>query len=307
VPFGADGSYTEAALVLRTNVDLANDLGNLLHRTLAMIHRFADGRVELPAGVAPSRPLEHATAVAVSAVTECMDAFNLSEALAAVGQLVREANKEIERSQPWALAKQADKAPLAWVLYDLAETLRVISVLLTPFLVETPMKMRAQLGLSDPASSWEETRFGSGGTVYQVAVGEALFPRIEAEEPRSTTEEAAPTVERDEPVNYIDADLFKKVELGVGTIESAEVVDGADRLLRLRVDDGSRVRTIVSGIRVHYAPEDLIGKQVVLVKNLKPVKIRGIESEGMLLAASEGDALTLVAPAAPIAAGARVK
>ena len=318
VPFGSDGLYTEDALVLRTNVDLANDLGNLLQRTVAMITRFCQARVSLPEAAPGERRLKQASAAAVAEVENSMASFNLSQALAAVGKLVRRANVEIEQSQPWALAKRQDRQALHTVLYDLAETLRVISVLLSPFLIEAPSRLRAQLGIALEPRSWQETEFGWHGRQFQVSSGPSLFPRIEdkAKEhdvqtsvegrPASispSSEETSPQEMRHE----IDIDLFQQVELGVGTIQSAEIVKGADRLLKLAVDDGERVRTIVSGIRSHYAPESLIGKQVVLVKNLKPVKIRGILSEGMLLAASTGDALALVAPESTMAAGARVK
>ncbi len=311
VPFGADGTYTEDALVLRTNVDLANDLGNLLNRTVAMVSRFVGGRVRLPAEASGGRVLPQAAALALQTIEDRMETFNLSEALAAIGSLVRQANKAIEESQPWALAKRQDSQELHTVLYDLVETLRVISVLLSPFLVETPDKMRTQLGLIGSVESWQEARWGWVGDALQVAPGPALFPRIEdqrVERSDPNKEARATMVESDaKEIPTIDVDFFHRVELGVGTVESAEVVDGADRLLKLAVNDGERIRTIVSGIRAHYAPESLVGKQVVLVKNLKPVKIRGILSEGMLLAASSGETLALVAPESPVEPGARVK
>jgi methionyl-tRNA synthetase len=306
VPFGADGSYTEDALVLRTNVDLANDLGNLLNRTVAMVERFVDGRVKLPPGVGGDRTLPIAVANTVKAVEDKMDAFNLSDALVALGGLVRQANREIELSQPWALAKNKQSTALHVVLYDLTETLRVLSVLLSPFLVEAPGRMRAQLGILEPVHSWNETAWGSFGDEFHVEPGPALFPRIDPPE-NVASEEVAATMQADEKTQEIDVDLFQQVELGVGTVQSAEVVEGADRLLRLSVNDGERVRTIVSGIRAHYGADSMVGKQVVLVKNLKPVKIRGIVSEGMLLAASKDGVLTLVVPDTPIEPGARVK
>ncbi len=303
VPFGADGSYTEDALVLRTNVDLANDLGNLLHRTVAMMGRFADGSVTLPPTAGADRVLVRETERVGAAVARKMDEHNLSEALVAVGQLVRAANRQIEVAQPWNLAKAGQTDQLHTVLFDLAETLRVLSVLLTPFLVEAPTRLRVQLGLSTPVADWKETAFGQGPRTYSVQPGPPLFPRIEREREAPPAEASTPSTQAE----LVGLDLFRQLELAVATIVAAEPVAGADRLLKILVDDGERTRTLVSGIRAQYAPETLIGKQVVVVKNLRPQKIRGILSEGMLLAASTGDALTLVAPEAAIAAGAKVK
>ncbi|MDA8205527.1 MAG: methionine--tRNA ligase [Thermaerobacter sp.] len=299
VPFGADGSYTEDALVLRTNVDLANDLGNLLHRTVAMIGRFLQGSVALPPTAHPDRVLVREARRVAAAVGRKMDEHNLSEALVEVGQLVRAANRQIEVTQPWNLAKAGRTDALHTVLFDLAETLRVISVFLTPFLVEAPARLRAQLGLHTPVADWGETTFGSGPGRYSVHPGLPLFPRIERD--------TAPSAEAPTETESVSLEVFEQLKLAVATIVAAEPVAGADRLLKILVDDGERTRTVVSGIRAHYAPETLIGKQVVLVKNLRPQKIRGIVSEGMLLAASQGNALTLVAPEAAIAAGARVQ
>ncbi|MBX5467088.1 MAG: methionine--tRNA ligase [Firmicutes bacterium] len=297
VPFGADGSYTEEALILRTNVDLANDLGNLLHRTVAMVQRFADGIVPAP-GSGP-RPLAEACAEATRAWEAAMDRLNLSDALSAANGLVRVANRFIEDEQPWALARR-DRDRLGTVLHDLAETLRVLSVLLTPFLLEAPGRLRAQLGLDAPVSAMGEAAFGTTLVGRTVRPGPPLFPRIdpaaEGAPPAPTSDEAA-----------LDIADFRRVDLRVATVRAASVVEGADRLLRLTVFDGERERTIVSGIRAHYRPEELIGRQVVLVANLKPAVLRGIRSEGMLLAGSAGGELALVTVDRPLPDGAKVQ
>ncbi|PSR33570.1 MAG: methionine--tRNA ligase [Sulfobacillus benefaciens] len=293
VPFGSDGNYTEDALILRINVDLANDLGNLLSRTTAMIERFAQGVVPELDVSQDNGVLAAEVARVYRTVESAMKNLQISDALQAINELVRVANKYIEDQQPWALARQPELLPrLNAVLYNLAEVCRVLSVLLTPFLVETPQKIRQQLGLDMPVQAYREAVFGGFPKDIRVRRGQPLFPRIEltAAEPE-----------------WITLDDFQKIDLRVGTIRHAEVVSGADRLLKLTVFDGERERTIVSGIRATYQPEDLIDKQVVLVANLKPVKLRGILSEGMLLAGSAEGVLSIVAPISPLAEGARVK
>jgi methionyl-tRNA synthetase len=222
-----------------------------------------------------------------------MENLQISDALQAISELVRVANKYIEDQQPWALARKPElRARLNTVLYNLAEVCRVLSVLLTPFFVETPQKIRQQLGLDLPVQEFREAVFGGFPKGMRVRRGQPLFPRVE---PTKTEPE------------WITLDDFQKIDLRVGTIRHAEIVSGADRLLKLTVFDGERERTIVSGIRATYQPEDLIDKQVVLVANLKPVKLRGILSEGMLLAGSAEGTLSIVAPISPLAEGARVK
>jgi len=302
VPFGADGSYTEEALVLRTNVDLANDLGNLLSRTTAMINRFWHG--EIPPLVADEDDgvIAGEVATVYQEVQAAMDRLAISDALVSIGRLVRTANKYIEDQKPWDLAKDpAQKVRLGNVLYGLAEALRVLSVLLTPFLVETPGRIRYQLGLDSPVHEYREAIFGGLPAGIKIRRGEPLFPRIE-------TKAAAPQEpDAGDEDRSIGMEDFQKLDFRVGTVRTAEVVEGADRLLKLTVFDGRRERTIVSGIRAHYDPESLIGQQVVLVANLKPVKIRGILSEGMLLAGSADGELALVAPIRRLPEGARVK
>lgn len=303
VPFGADGSYTEEALILRTNVDLANDLGNLLHRTVAMIERFAGGVIPAPGD--GERPLAESAARTLAAWEEALEGLNLSEALVAVNGLVRDANRFIEVEQPWALAKR-NQARLGLVLHDLAESLRVISVLLTPFLLETPDRIRQQLGLDQPVAHLSEAQFGQSLAGRRVRRQGPLFPRIETSGERPAPPPARPAEEAKES-EWIDIETFRRLDLRVATVRSAEPVPGADRLLKLTVFDGQRERTIVSGIRAHYRPEQLVGRQVILVANLKPATLRGIRSEGMLLAGSAGNQLALVVPEQPLPDGATVR
>lgn len=308
VPFGADGSYTEESLVLRTNVDLANDLGNLLSRTTAMINRFHGGTVPSLVAEADDGVLAGEAASVYREVAHTMDQLAISDALTSIFRLVDRANKYIEEQKPWDLARRGETVRLGNVLYGLWETLRILSVLLTPFLLETPQKIRTQLGLDTSVSAYQEAIFGFDAAGLAIRRGDPLFPRIETtprdEEPAPTP---PPAPEPDPDPEWITIDDFQKVQLKVGTVRKAEVVEGADRLLKLTVFDGERERTIVSGIRQHYEPADLLGKQVVLVANLKPTKLRGILSEGMLLAGSADGTLSVVTPLAPLPEGARVK
>ncbi len=312
VPFGADGSYTEDALRLLFNVDLANDLGNLLSRSTAMIDRFGQGVIPGPHPFGPlDRHLPQLAAEIYEQVDQAMSQLLISDAIGQIYRLIRAANKYIEDRAPWNLAKDpARQEELDNVLYNLAETLRVVSVLLSPFLIETPEKIRRQLGMDQPVQSYREAIYGAFQGGERIRRGEPLFPRLDLRE-GATAEPGAPEPAQKSAdmsqANYISLDDFKKVELKVGTIRQAEAVKGADRLLKLTVFDGERERTVVSGIKAHYDPQTLVGQQVVLVANLKPVLLRGILSEGMLLAGSAGQQLSIVAPSSRLPEGARVK
>jgi methionyl-tRNA synthetase len=327
VPFGADGTYTEDAFVLRTNVDLANDLGNLLSRTTQMINKFAGGNIPVPVTAQDDKVLATLAAEVLPEYEAAFDKLEISTAVLALWKLVGRANKYIDEQAPWALAKDPAKADqLANVLYNLAETLRLLGVLLTPVLIHTPEKIWEQLGL-DPAGVRTEdwaavTKWGALQPGAAIRRGEPLFPRIEV------AKEAVPTVETPkeaqapapaaspakiaEPVEgvaLIEYEDFAKVELQVATIVEAEKVPKADKLLKLQLEVGEERRQIVSGIAQHYAPEDLVGKRIILVANLKPKSLRGVESHGMLLAATAPDGtLSLVTlDKAGFPSGARVK
>jgi len=322
VPFGSDGTYTEEAFVLRTNVDLANDLGNLLSRTTQMINKFSGGQIPTPVPAEDDAILSSLAAEVLLEYTTALDRLEISTAVVSLWKLVNRANKYIDEQSPWALARDPGKAGrLANVLYDLAESLRLLAVLLTPFLVHTPEKIWDQLGLDPKAvrtDSWESAAsWGALPAGTAIRRGAPLFPRIEldreasvklADAPIAVTE---PIVVR-EPVPgvaVIEYEDFAKVELKVARIVAAEAIPKADKLLKLQLEVGEKRRQIVSGIAQHYKPEELTGRLIILVANLKPKALRGVESHGMLLAASTTDGrlslVTLDQPDFP--SGGRVK
>lgn len=320
IALGADGNFSRDALINRINADLANDLGNLLHRTISMINRFNDGVIQKGA---PAEALDEELAAlagkTVAFYEEGMEKMEINAVLKEVWCLISRANKYIDETAPWALAKDPSKKDrLNTVLYNLAETLRIVAILVSPFIPHTTPKVLAQLGLAadKPLSLAEAKVWGvlPEGTVV-VKKAEAIFPRIEveteaapaaqpAETVKAASAKAAAPAEEDTAVSIDD---FARMDLRVAKVLAAEKVAKTDKLLKLTVDLGTEQRTIVSGIALHYAPEDLVGRNVVMIVNLKPAKIRGIESRGMVLAASSPDGnLTLVA-APDMAPGSRVK
>jgi len=306
VPFGADGIYHEEALIARSNADLANDLGNLVHRTLAMIKRFQHGIV-----AAPVRPeaiddqFREAVLATPAAVEQAVDGLELSNALGAIGRLVSASNKYIDTTAPWAHFRDGNEGRLATIFYHLCEALRVVAVLLTPFLVETPGKIWQCLGLAghpgeqgwESLTVWGLTRPGS-----RVQEGPPLFPRIETSRP---AEGGPPPKIHVDPAT-VEIDDFRRLDLRIGTIVEAQAMPGAARLLRLVVDVGAARRQVVAGIAGEYEPGELAGRQVVVVVNLKPVKLRGVESQGMILTAGDGDRLRLLVPDGPVKEGSPV-
>lgn len=328
VPFGADGFYSEEALVNRTNVDLANDLGNLLSRTTAMIGKFCGNAIPRPDAAQDDGILRDLAAKVVMAFEEYMNECELSLALSELWKLVGRANKYIDETAPWDLAKDpAKRARLDTVMYNLAETLRLTAVALTPFLPMAPARIWQQLGIDRDIRTcrWPaDVRWGLLASGTAVRRGEPIFPRIDpkvalagpasggSESGRTAADQTAPGASAPgqapaAPAELISIDEFRRIDLRVAKVIAAERVPKADKLLHLTLDVGGQRREIVAGIAQHYAPEQIIGKLIVIVANLQPAKIRGIESNGMLLAASDGDKLFVLTPDGDLPSGARCK
>ncbi|HBN83692.1 MAG TPA: methionine--tRNA ligase [Clostridiales bacterium] len=317
VPFGSDGLFSNEALIGRINADLANDLGNLVSRTVAMIDKYFDGIIpdERAEGDFDQDLMETVLA-APAKVDEKMDSLEFSAALVEIWKAISRTNKYIDETAPWLLAKDESQKPrLAQVMYNLAESIRIVSVLIQPFMVETPEKIWEQLGILDAKETQWDSVYSWGG--YQsgnrVQKGVVLFPRIDLEQEMEDlskletgkdlskqkkagkkTDHQEKEEKKEQEDSLITIDDFAKIQFRTVTVIEAEKVEGADKLLKLKVRMGDEVRQVVSGIAKYYTPEEIIGKNLILVANLKPVKLRGIESQGMILAASDDNTLSLV-------------
>ncbi len=306
LPFGSDGVFTPEAFVERTNFDLANDLGNLVNRTISMVNKYFDG--ELPAYQGPLHELdEEMEAMALETVksyTESMESLQFSVALSTVWKFISRTNKYIDETTPWVLAKDdSQKDMLGNVMAHLVENIRYAAVLLRPFLTHAPKEIFEQLNINNPQfmefSSLEQ--YGVlNESIMVTGQPKPIFPRLDSEaeiayikesmQPPATKEEKEEIPSKPQ----IDIKDFDKVEIKAATIIDAEHVKKSDKLLKIQVDLDSEQRQIVSGIAKFYTPDDIIGKKVAVVTNLKPAKLMGQKSEGMILSAEKDGVLTLV-------------
>ena len=322
INLGSDGNFSRDALISRINADLANDLGNLLHRTVSMIEKYHGGIVHKSVVNENYDEASRAMILAtVAAYKAAMDNMEINVAIKLVWQFISGGNKYIDDTAPWLLAKDPDQAVrLQAVMYNLAEILRITAILIYPFMPHTSPKIFAQLGLEEPKEYLlSDVTWGIIPEGTKVKKGEPLFPRIEINEEgmavvAGTKKTAAANQAQVQTkkaaivgIAEIGIDDFTKLDLRVGTIIAAERVPKTDKLMKLTVQIGKEERTIVSGIAEYYTETALIGKNAIVIANLKPVKLRGIESRGMLLAASDGEGHLVLAEAPGIVSGSKVK
>ena len=327
VPFGQDGNFTNEIFLKLRNSDLANDLGNLVSRVTAMVMQYFDGVIPAPdkKETVDDELIAMANAM-YNQVTACMDKMYVPDALDNIFKLIQRANKYIDECTPWILAKSEDgKERLKTVMYNLCEVIRMSAVILQPFLTKTPAKIFKKLGIEEENLKNFESieKFGAAIEGHKVDKGEQLFERIDIqkelkvmddileEQKKAAQKENQKKEEKENTVDIseITIDDFAKIQLKVGKVVECQKVEKADKLLCSKIDLGEgQPRTIVSGIAKYYTPEEMVGKQVIVVTNLKPVKLRGIESQGMVLCASDEQGnLAIISPEKDMTAGSEVR
>lgn len=316
LPNGGDSYYSEDDLINRINTDLANDLGNLISRTLGMVQKYQGGFIAaagIPQG--PDSDLINCAMQVKDELEEQLERLDFSNALTAIWKLVRRANRYVDETTPWNLVRDPGKKErLQTVLYNLSEAVRLLTIWCLPFMPVFPERVFEQFGIAGrlDLQTWDSTgEWGLLPADLQVETGPGVFPRIQVEEDKEKLsvkpQEEKPQKQRKPQKPQITIDDFDRVDLRVALVKNVEKIKGADRLLKVELDLGSETRTVVAGIAQHYTPDSLVGKRVVIVANLAPVKLRGVTSSGMILAASEGDDLGVLTVEREIPPGATVK
>ena len=312
VPFGSDGVFSNEALIHRINSDLANDLGNLVSRTVSMIEKYFGGSVP---SVREVQDIDaELTTLACDTFTKAenlIESMQFNAALIEIWKLVSRTNKYIDETTPWVLSKdEANKDRLATVMYNLAESIRIIATLISPFMPDTSEEIYKQIGVSsEDEKLWENAAvWGVLSENFVVSKGSPIFPRIDVEAELKELENLNPAAseKKEETVEYITIDDFSKIKLKTAKVLECEKVEGSDKLLKFKLDAGGEERQIVSGIAKWYSPEKLIGKTVVFVSNLKPAKLKGIISEGMILSAEIDGELSVISTLDELKSGADV-
>lgn len=312
MPFAQDGNITYDVFISRYNSDLANTLGNLVNRTVSMVNKYFDGVIQ--SGDVHGDfddDLKAVASCALEKVENKMETLHVADSLDEIWRIVNRANKYIDETTPWILAKNESDLPrLGTVLYNLIEAIRIIASLLTPFMPETAEKIKAQINASDLSSESAKT-FGVTAAGTRVGAPEPLFSRIDTEkklaelaEEFSAASEAEPAVEIEPFKPSVTFDDFEKLDVRVGKVKVCEKVPKSSKLLRFEIECGGETRQILSGIAKFYKPEDLVGKNVLFIANFPPRKMMGLESNGMILSAEYKDSLTLLTTADDIQSGA---
>lgn len=325
IVFGKDGDFSEDNLITRYNSDLVNDLSNLVHRTLSMVNKYFDGEISEPFEKADvDNQLHDLINSTIEKYENYMDKYLFTHALESLWELVRFANKYIDLTEPWLLGKdESKKARLSAVMYNLMDSIRIIGLLISPIMPDTAVKIFEKLSIEEPEKyiNDENIKIGLLESGKKINIGDPIFKRIDVknwekviimkEEERKMEEKKVETkeeIKKEIAENVlIDIEYFKNVDLRVAKILEAEKVKKSRKLIKLQLDLGELgQRQIVAGIANYYEPENLIGKRIIIVANLKPAKLMGIESNGMLLAAKINDKLVLLTTDGEIEPGAKI-